>query len=571
MKETALKYAEMGYSIIPIRAKSKKPLVDWKRYQTERATPEEIEKWFKEWPNMNIGIITGAISGIAVVDVENGGSLEGLPPTVTAKTGGGGWHLYYRHPGHKVGNEVRTRELTDVRGDGGYVVAPPSVSEKGAYEWSVAPWDTPMEAFPAHVFANPKAVPRIDEDLVKVPVGRRNDEATRYAGRVLHFLPPPLWDTAGWGALKEWNETRVEEPLEEKELRDVFESIAKREAEKDPAEGESIAYSGETLTDLYADTFPDNLWLVDGLIPIGGLTMFSGRPKSFKTYIMQNLAMSVVTGIPFLGRFNIPEKGRVLIIDEENPRRLIRDRFRDMGMPETDEIVLLSRKGVRLDKPQSVEAVVDYVNELNPRLIVIDSLTKLHSKNENQSNEMSDVFTAMKKMLADDRAIVLIHHHNKASKQEKRGDGQSIRGSSDIFAELDAYIAVDRKGLTTDVIMTPGALRIAEEPEAFRASLVPDEYGHEIFAYQGEVDEKNEERAAAVAAVRDLFTSPETKQTVQDCIDWTKLPDTDVRVALKILEKNGVLTHDIGPRNKFIYRLADSTGNEKPAETEPAS
>ena len=63
---------------------------------------------------MNIGIATGALSGIAVVDVEAGGDIERFPPTVMAKTQGQGWHLYYKYPSDEIRNSTRITDLTDV-------------------------------------------------------------------------------------------------------------------------------------------------------------------------------------------------------------------------------------------------------------------------------------------------------------------------------------------------------------------------------------------------------------------------------------------------------------------------
>lgn len=105
-----------------------------------------ILKWWGEWPDANVGILTGAESGLVVLDVDprNGGNdtlaeweeREGLlPPTLTVTTGGGGWHFYYPHPG----GVVRCRKLgagLDLKADGGYVVAPPSLHASGSpYSW----------------------------------------------------------------------------------------------------------------------------------------------------------------------------------------------------------------------------------------------------------------------------------------------------------------------------------------------------------------------------------------------------------------------------------------------------
>jgi hypothetical protein len=99
----------------------------------------QVERWWRRWPDANVAIRTGAESGLVVLDVDprHGGDATlaalvedqgSLPPGRTVATGGGGMHLYFQHPGHKVSNDAGRRlgEGLDVRGDGGYVLAPPS-------------------------------------------------------------------------------------------------------------------------------------------------------------------------------------------------------------------------------------------------------------------------------------------------------------------------------------------------------------------------------------------------------------------------------------------------------------
>jgi hypothetical protein len=109
-----------------------------------------ITSWWRRWPQAGIGIATGATSGLVVVDVDprhDGiASLRRLqaehgplPRTATVRTGGGGGHIYLRLP---AGRSVRSRcplagyPGVDLKADGGYVVAPPSLHASGRrYEW----------------------------------------------------------------------------------------------------------------------------------------------------------------------------------------------------------------------------------------------------------------------------------------------------------------------------------------------------------------------------------------------------------------------------------------------------
>ena len=110
--------------------------------------PEQVRRWWGQWPDANIGVATGVRAGVMVVDVDAGKGGEeslvqlerdhgALPGTMAVSTANGGRHLYFQHPGGQVRNTVGTLGTgLDVRGDGGYVVAPPSSLGRGRdYSW----------------------------------------------------------------------------------------------------------------------------------------------------------------------------------------------------------------------------------------------------------------------------------------------------------------------------------------------------------------------------------------------------------------------------------------------------
>lgn len=74
----ALSYHKQGLSVIPLQAREKKPLIAWEKYQNEKGTEKEIKAWWSNWPEANIGIVTGAISGLAVIDLDTVEAKEKL-------------------------------------------------------------------------------------------------------------------------------------------------------------------------------------------------------------------------------------------------------------------------------------------------------------------------------------------------------------------------------------------------------------------------------------------------------------------------------------------------------------
>ena len=141
--QAALSYVEkFNLSVIPIRP-DKRPFIKWEPYQKKRATPEEIRSWWSKWPTAMIGIVTGEISGIFAIDCDSEAAYqkiqELLPEaflTCIAKTPRG-YHLYLVYPkGQRVTNAAGVMPGVDIRGEGGYIIAPPSVNGNGtAYRW----------------------------------------------------------------------------------------------------------------------------------------------------------------------------------------------------------------------------------------------------------------------------------------------------------------------------------------------------------------------------------------------------------------------------------------------------
>lgn len=129
----ALTYLEKGLSVIPV-SREKKPLTKWVEFQSRYPTGEEIATWFREWPDANVGIVTGKISNLTVIDCDSQEAIEffrqwyhGETPRVKTPKG---MHYYFQYQ-EGVRNTARLTDHIDVRSEGGYVVAPPSMNGEG--------------------------------------------------------------------------------------------------------------------------------------------------------------------------------------------------------------------------------------------------------------------------------------------------------------------------------------------------------------------------------------------------------------------------------------------------------
>ncbi len=143
----ALELRRQGYSVIPCKSGSKESLVPWKQYQKKPPTEKKIKEWGVKYPDANVGIVTGKVSRIIVLDLD-GPEAErevekrgGVPKTPCSKTRKG-YHYVFRYPDFPVRSGSDKKLSIDIRADGGYIVAPPSIYPSGhEYAWIVSPFD----------------------------------------------------------------------------------------------------------------------------------------------------------------------------------------------------------------------------------------------------------------------------------------------------------------------------------------------------------------------------------------------------------------------------------------------
>lgn len=147
MLEQARRLLGLGWSVIPLKPGGKAPLLKWRRFMTARPSDIDLIRWWNRWPDANLGVVTGSISGISVLDVESTGlwalDVWHVPRTVTSVSQGGGRHFFLVHEAsHRTGPwSIDGLHVGDFRAEGGIIALPPSRGPSGVYRWDVAPWD----------------------------------------------------------------------------------------------------------------------------------------------------------------------------------------------------------------------------------------------------------------------------------------------------------------------------------------------------------------------------------------------------------------------------------------------
>ena len=231
-KSAAADYHRGGWCPIPIKKASKQTaLAKLAPYLERRATVEELRAW--SWSG--VGIVTGLVSGVLVLDVDGPeGEAElrkhGHPPTPMVRTASGGLHLYFRHPEHDVRTGIRVAPGLDVKASGGYVVAPPSVGANGRpYEWVVSTGEAELADPPEWLMRllGPRerkgAAPAVGE---QIPQGQRNKGLASIAGSMRRR---GLGEAEILAALEVANDRRCSPPLDTAEVEKIAASVARYE------------------------------------------------------------------------------------------------------------------------------------------------------------------------------------------------------------------------------------------------------------------------------------------------------------------------------------------------------
>ncbi|HQG04505.1 MAG TPA: bifunctional DNA primase/polymerase [Thermoleophilia bacterium] len=393
---------------------------------TDAAT---ITSWWQQWPKANVGVATGAASGFFALDVdgdageESLGALEDkfgrLPETVQSLTGGGGRHLLFAYPaaGAEVGSKVRVRPGLDVRGDGGYIVVPPSLHRSGRrYAWDEASPDALAPAPPwllDEITCTQVARPEPTSALEGVGEGQRNDAIFREVSRLRALGVSKAEATVVARDMAR----KCRPPFPEREAMAIVERVWQKY--QAPSTSPSVARVVRM-----ADVAPQAVeWLWQPWIPLAKLTLLIGDPGTGKTMLALDLAARVTRGRPLPDGTRAPLGNVVILTAEDGLADTIRPRLDAAGADVGRVFALQAVRNVEKgeDKPfclaDDVEALEAVVNEVDGRLVIIDPLDAYLAGTDTHRNaEVRIALAPFAAMLERTGAAGLcVHHLNKDS------------------------------------------------------------------------------------------------------------------------------------------------------------
>ena len=469
---------------------------------------DEIRRLWRRYPHANVGIRLG--DGLAVLDVDprNGGDATlaawerqhgPLPSTPAVLTGGNGNHYYFAidgtMPSHPLGPGV------EFKCAGTQVVAPPSFAHVDGrpYHWEAGahPDVTPLAPLPNWIRrlvdekereSDTTNLPGWAAEWLRTPLPPGSRRGPDGIPKIIgHFIAKNVDVETAIATVELWD-ARNPEPLGSGEIRKHVEGMYKRY----PAPGEPAQFTlsnGRIDSSAYREGVPDesNLtfrtarqiatstpdtteWLVDGLLPCGGIVELDGKIKaSGKTTFALAMCRSLIDGSDFLG---FATKPTTIVYLTEQPDSSLRAALDRAGLTDRDELILLSWKDTRgTPWANVVRAAQTEARERGARLLVVDTFGQFSGLRGDSENSAGAGLEAMEplQIAAHDGLAVWINRHDRKS----GGDvGESGRGSSAISGVVDIVLSLHRREGNTPV--THRELSSLSRYEETPASLVID-------------------------------------------------------------------------------------------------
>lgn len=600
MMEHALEYLQLGYPVFPVcspamgkhkhggadcKSVGKRPLTLWENYQHRPPTITEIRTWWTRWPIANIGMPTGRLSGVVVLDADSGdakkmamdqGGVDRTPAVFTGKPGG--IHFWLAHPGAEVSNFARKRPGLDFRGDGGYVLVPPSLHVSGAqYRWvqgtaSLTPAPLPAwllellgTASGAATSSEPGDPLDIDSILSGVSEGGRDDALWRLACKLRHdgvekryaeymirqaalaCRPPFEVDVALEKVDRAWKQYEPEP---------VFRVSPPTPPENAPVSGQYPIQQIADLLNMQSDETP---CLVDGILWADRASWIFSDPNSGKTLFLLALLLHIAAGREFCG---IPvRQGPVLVIEEDSPLSVAAE-YVEM-LADIYEFDLSSlpfwinqTQGLRILDAVGIQITVDTIKSCpqQPIAVLFDACERLVPSDRFTTKEMDPLTRLFQWCIAEHITPLMIDHTNKD--RAKKGEAPP--------KPMDKLYGARAKSAISDVMMyVSGSLKdggMEAQFIKFRGELPPS-FSLTFDAVEGfrVRTEKLQARSPAEQEVMKFFNnSPRELYGCADLERATGLKRRTVQRVLSVLAKRGWLMPE-GEGFERRYRANPST------------
>jgi archaellum biogenesis ATPase FlaH len=473
MKTTYLeklkKYRGYGFSVMPIKRKSKKAFIKWKEFQAKRPTKRQLKAWAEDYPDANIAIITGKVSGVVVVDADSDKGMKlikkiGLPKNTPTVSTNRGEHYYFRYPDCDVPSKKFKKLGLDIQSDGSYVMAPPSEHpDGGTYKWKVDLMAELPELPKKLLRQLEKTIKqKADSDpFIKEPgvdvVDISDSQASDLPQEVQKWLETPMGEDRSGHDFKLcmlclehgiFNRKSLAEIIHANEhgkaatrkdrKKYVSELIKKAEEKFDT---QIRCHSARKLARM---EFPTAHGIIGkGVLLPGTGAIIAGEGGVGKSLLTSEMALRLRIGQAFIG---IPTAkiDSVLVIQGEIRLEMVKERLtsqvKGLGLKKSPRRMYFTdpRDSYDLMNAKDLAKILRLVMRTKAEVVVIDPLSSYHHKNENDNSEMRSFLSKIDKIKSKTgAAVVLVHHFSKSA--DKKGKHR-LRGASSIYDWADTVI-----------------------------------------------------------------------------------------------------------------------------------
>jgi len=211
-------------------------------------------------------------------------------------------------------------------------------------------------------------------------------------------------------------------------------------------------------------TGPQTQWLVEGLWSDQAVGILGGEPKCCKSFLALDVAVSVASGAACLRQFPVRRSGPVLLFPAEDSLAVVRQRLEGIAAAaqvpfDSLPVEVITAPTLRLDAPTDRARLLETLQQLRPRLLILDPLIRLHRVDENDATQIAGLLSYLRELQRQFALAVMLVHHARKDSQGSR-PGQALRGSSELHGWGDSNLYMRRRGaqltLSTEHRAAPG-------------------------------------------------------------------------------------------------------------------
>lgn len=592
--EWALAYASKGYAVFPLTPRGKIPLAGSRGFYDATTDERMIRQWWTAHPDANIGIATGSFSDpkrkLVVIDVDANKAKNKvgdetlhkweaehgeLPETCTAISGSGGVHYYYFAPDKykSIDNVINN---IDLKAEGGYIVAPPSIHPCGKpYQW--AEGKSILDKGPrflsgsarelaALVKAEPEPEQSPDKPRFEMPEtilsGSRVQSMISLIGKL---RGAGLSDDAIREAVEIENAEKCNPPLSSKELeKEVYPALKRDWKINKPyySADERILISfpkPESLEAVAANPPQLSPVLIDGVLRQGHKMLISGPSKAGKSFALMRLAVGIAEGMAWFGAKCT--QGRVLYLNMEIDHASCIDRFlkiyKALGLTfniHQSNIDIWPLRGFSRPLSEMTDLIIEEAGSGKYAAIVIDPLYKLMDGDENSNSDISRMVGNFDRIARETGAAVIYAHHFAKGTGGDKAVIDRAAGAGTFARDPDAILTMTQLDTENPAHPEQTAWRIEyvlrEFPNKKPVSVWWKYPLHEINDALDDVDvetsasrneksrkkaqkEKNKQQVAETIRIAESIADPEGKFTLTKFIEAYREIDTIPRTTAR--------------------------------------